>query len=737
MNKYLYLPLCLLLASCGGSSSTKEAKKENPKIQGYSYTDMFSKNELKSKNTNIINKNKISKGTLEFPKNITLSSQEEIKSYLEKTYNLQLEDAPLEIKKSLNFTSYKFIQKNPKAKKCGSSINITIDKTNKVFKTYLHKIDNFDTCKTAVNYVETPRKYEMTKPPALNLGNIEKTTIKIFNPDPLSTSKGQLKIPEDFSTLEISDTLYFTKEVDALKKDGKLYFSNNKVQSVDLIKRQNNPKEEVQEQPNQQGIYKLDSFDYTFKDKRFYDQMAFYHIDNSIKYIESLGFNFLKKPVYYDTQLEGKDNSTYYPDMNIITFGMGQTPDTLDADIILHELAHAISYSIISDYADGDTPAMGEGFSDYWAGQYSMYLQKNDKEKYKINEIFTFDGYYNKKTRKLNNLDAKYNIYQEYRAHVSVNGHNGDELWSTPLFSTLKESIKLYGDIAYDEVNKILIESFYGLGYGLKMFQMADSIIQTAKIMYPNKKYHEMFFKNFQHHNIYQNKLKYLIDKPFVDDKKIINLKLQNIYFEDIYDIKTDVSSNNLVFDKSQLNIAKIEVGKIENQNLKFNINNNLKCSDDILLNIKTNYNLSKQIEQHKTESIKLTYGIPYFKNMMPFIQKDITLDSQSFVINQKESEIIDDNFTFILDLSSEDLTKISVILKTPWGEEVNLLQNIDFSKNNIKRAFILKNENIFKEFKGKDKKGLWFLKINNYSKDNKIILNKYGLTKVTSYSCK
>ena len=110
----------------------------------------------------------------------------------------------------------------------------------------------------------------------------------------------------------------------------------------------------------------------------------------------------------------GDDNSFFQPSTNRISFGHGCVDDNEDADVILHEYGHALHYSINEDWFGGDTGAIGEGFSDYWAQSYSISTENGLS--FLPNLVFNWDGHgenVNWAGRILNAFDARYTIILE------------------------------------------------------------------------------------------------------------------------------------------------------------------------------------------------------------------------------------------------------------------------------------------------------------------------------------
>ena len=120
---------------------------------------------------------------------------------------------------------------------------------------------------------------------------------------------------------------------------------------------------------------------------QFEEVNAYFHIDRSQRYLQSLGFRGDRRLVAYAIPVDphganGADNSYYIGGLasgvGSLSFGDGGTDDAEDADIMLHEFGHAIQ-DWIAPGAFGGPPsaqarAIGEGFGDYWSFS-SNYLQ--------------------------------------------------------------------------------------------------------------------------------------------------------------------------------------------------------------------------------------------------------------------------------------------------------------------------------------------------------------------------
>jgi subtilisin-like proprotein convertase family protein len=236
----------------------------------------------------------------------------------------------------------------------------------------------------------------------------------------------------------------------------------------------------------------------------FDDANVFYHIDHNQRYMQSLGF-IGETGIQYGmiradaNGASGADNSYYSSGSNWVSFGHGGVNDSEDVDVILHEYGHAINYDINNNWSGPDAGGMGEGFGDYWAGSYSISTLNGDS--FFPNRVFTWDGHNEFwPGRILNDLSARYNPNRSYPAHATVDGVLSDQLWSTPLFQSLLQLV----DMGYsrDDVDTIILEAQFGLGGGLTMRIMAESIVQTAAALFPGEPHAGVFYQHFVKHNI-------------------------------------------------------------------------------------------------------------------------------------------------------------------------------------------------------------------------------------------
>lgn len=218
----------------------------------------------------------------------------------------------------------------------------------------------------------------------------------VFNPDPLTKAQrpysGQLRNFNDTDT----DSLTAMRELLTvpMEFDEDSFWTRN--EHVSAIPRH----------PDQSQPFSLtDTFDFTRGQDEFEYVNCVYHITQSKLYLKSLGFPDLmdyQLPVYPQARdvENGPDNSQFKPNWGpektgTLIFGMDYSKDfehvedAEDADVIIHEFGHAISYDVNgNDISRAPRNGIDEGFGDYLACSYSKSIST-----YKWEELFSWDAH--------------------------------------------------------------------------------------------------------------------------------------------------------------------------------------------------------------------------------------------------------------------------------------------------------------------------------------------------------
>jgi hypothetical protein len=133
-----------------------------------------------------------------------------------------------------------------------------------------------------------------------------------------------------------------------------------------------------------------DGFNYDRGDDRFEEVSVYYHVDAAIRSLRALGFlDILTHPIVCDAHgLDGADNSHYVPSTGRLAYGDGCIDDAEDAEVIWHELGHAVQDDQVPGWVGtGESGAMGEGFCDFFAAALSETVSNG----YGIEQVFDWD----------------------------------------------------------------------------------------------------------------------------------------------------------------------------------------------------------------------------------------------------------------------------------------------------------------------------------------------------------
>lgn len=271
-------------------------------------------------------------------------------------------------------------------------------------------------------------------------------TAYIFNPDPLSVAHvaygGNYVDNNDATNASLDAARSLVTLPDITFSSGVYSLKSKYVQIADF------------ELPST-GLFTQSSPDFLFNrnDQGFEAVNAFYHIDRSLAYInETLGINCKSTlnggVMMVDPHgLDGDDNSHFLPTSQRLAFGEGCVDDAEDADVVLHELGHAIHYWV-TGLKSSSAQGFGEGSGDYWAMSYSRSLNQWATSEPQYNWMFSWDGHNECWAGRVTNYAAKYptsNINSSSAIHA-----NG-QIWATML-------MKIYDKIGKEKTDRIFLE---------------------------------------------------------------------------------------------------------------------------------------------------------------------------------------------------------------------------------------------------------------------------------------
>ncbi|MDB5284110.1 MAG: hypothetical protein JWO06_3185 [Bacteroidota bacterium] len=229
----------------------------------------------------------------------------------------------------------------------------------------------------------------------------------------------------------------------------------------------------------------LSRLNFNRSEYNFIDVNAFYHISTYHDYIKSLGFNCADSLITICAHaLINEDNSYFSPTENPhqIYFGTGGVPDAEDADVVVHEYCHSVSFTAApNSNFGGERKALDEAFCDYNAASYSKSLNTFNDE-----WVYNWDGhneYWNGRvvnSTKIYPQDLDGSIY-----------HNG-EIWSSALFS-------INGDIGRGITDSLIIQAHYAYAQNISMADAAQLLIDADSIISNGAHYCAIYQRLLQH----------------------------------------------------------------------------------------------------------------------------------------------------------------------------------------------------------------------------------------------
>jgi hypothetical protein len=226
------------------------------------------------------------------------------------------------------------------------------------------------------------------------------------------------------------------------------------------------------------------TFNFTRSQSGFEDVNAYYHLSNQAKYVLSLGFEMLKEEqVLIDTHAEqGDDQSRQLYDHNykqhVIVHGEGGVDDAEDADVVVHEFGHALSYSACVDCNSGqERLALDEAIGDYFAGSYSYGFSD-----YRWKKVFSWDG----QNPFFSGRDMGGD--QHYPEDVVLS-----KIYTTSLIfsAALAEVMETLGKPATDS---LVLASLYDWAAGIKLDDAAEIMILTDQTLMNGRNYNQLCY---------------------------------------------------------------------------------------------------------------------------------------------------------------------------------------------------------------------------------------------------
>ena len=219
------------------------------------------------------------------------------------------------------------------------------------------------------------------------------------------------------------------------------------------------------------------SFNFTRNQSGFEDANTFYHLSTLQKNIESSGFLSSSSKVNIDPHGGSFDNS-YFTVPASLYFGTGGVDDAEDADVIVHEYTHFISYNAAPGSNTGaERNAIDEGTSDYIAASYSKAINS-----FNWQWVYNWDGhneFWNGRVVSTSKI---------YPANKVGNLYKDGEMWS----STLME---IYDELGRATTDSLVFETMYQFVPNMT-FEMAANALLKADTLLFNGRYFCTIYKH-------------------------------------------------------------------------------------------------------------------------------------------------------------------------------------------------------------------------------------------------
>ncbi|MEX0599518.1 MAG: hypothetical protein WD205_02670 [Rhodothermales bacterium] len=227
------------------------------------------------------------------------------------------------------------------------------------------------------------------------------------------------------------------------------------------------------------------SFTYTRADDRFEAVNAYYHVDKSQRYVQSLdvGFPIKNEPVRVNPRAFTQDDSNYNPGQDLIRFGTGGIDDGEDADVIWHEYAHVLlNFTTPGLTGRKEGNALHEGWSDYWAASYSRYLSEDDPQipEHNWRRLYTWDGNVPCWPGRTLDHDGHYPDDQSYDppgCQVIIDFYQWGLLWATTLMD-------IYPQVGRGVLDRLNLASHAYLSSTATLADAAEALIQADYDLY-------------------------------------------------------------------------------------------------------------------------------------------------------------------------------------------------------------------------------------------------------------
>jgi Zn-dependent metalloprotease len=210
-------------------------------------------------------------------------------------------------------------------------------------------------------------------------------------------------------------------------------------------------------------------FNYDRSQTGFSETMAYYYLDFTQAYIQSLGFsNVNNRQQVFAVNRYKKDNSFYSPGTKYISYGTGGVDDAEDAEVIIHEYGHSIQDNIVPGFgSSAEAGAMGEGFGDYLAA--SVGAQQSNGFQDACVAEWDAVSYSSSNPPCLRRVDST----KHYPESIVGEVHDDGEIWSAALW-------QIRSALGAAKADRLILQHHFLIAAGASFNSAGNALIQTA-----------------------------------------------------------------------------------------------------------------------------------------------------------------------------------------------------------------------------------------------------------------
>ncbi len=216
-------------------------------------------------------------------------------------------------------------------------------------------------------------------------------------------------------------------------------------------------------------------FNFTRSQSGFEQVSVMYHISEFGKYVQQMGFNNANVLLEADAHaVNGADNSYFafnYNPMRLY-FGIGGVDDAEDADVVIHEYSHFLSYRASPNSNVGpEREALDEAFCDYNAASYSRAINA-----FNWGRVYNWDGHNEFWNGRVVNSS------KIYPANMGSSIYRNGEIWSSML-------MQLWSDIGKAVTDKLIFQAHFSFAQNMSFLDAANLLLQADQQLFGGQYY--------------------------------------------------------------------------------------------------------------------------------------------------------------------------------------------------------------------------------------------------------